>query len=371
MSVLALLTILIASIIFVTTLSVRGTLIDETKKRAEDLLGGQTWRLSADIKGARMLAEEESIAIESLKPATEDEVRALLKKTIETHPGIYGSAVAFEPGKFSEDRLLVAPYYHAGKNGPVYVDLGTPEYNYAKWEWFSIPRHTRKGMWGQPYFDEGGGNIAMVTYSQPFFKGDEFWGVATVDISLDFLTKEFGEQAIGQDEFIFLLDSSGKFLTKPKEDWQLNRTIFDIASEAGSEQSKGLGIKMLAGKSGFEEITDPLTGEDVWIAYGPVPNTSWSMGIIFPHKFVFEPVAPLYTRMTIIGIAGLIVIAIVLSFASGRITKPLTQFIASAKRIAGGDYSLPPLGTTRKDEIGDLARAFRDMESALADRKDE
>ena len=226
-------------------------------------------------------------------------------------------------------------------------------------------------MWGQPYFDEGGGNIAMVTYSQPFFKGDEFWGVATVDISRDFLTKEFGEQAIGQDEFIFLLDSSGKFLTKPKEDWQLNRTIFDIASEAGSEQSKGLGIKMLAGKSGFEEITDPLTGEDVWIAYGPVPNTSWSMGIIFPHKFVFEPVAPLYTRMTIIGIAGLIVIAIVLSFASGRITKPLTQFIASAKRIAGGDYSLPPLGTTRKDEIGDLARAFRDMESALADRKDE
>ncbi|CAB9523959.1 Gamma-aminobutyric acid (GABA) B receptor [Seminavis robusta] len=57
-------------------------------------------------------------------------------------------------------------------------------------EWFTAPRclffkdGIRTGYWTAPYFDEGAGNINMVTFSQPITKGDNFLGIATIDIEV-------------------------------------------------------------------------------------------------------------------------------------------------------------------------------------------
>lgn len=50
---------------------------------------------------------------------------------------------------------------------------------------------------------------------------------------------------------------------------------------------------------------------------------------------------------------------------AGRISEPVQRFAASADNIARGDYSLEVPLTRRKDEIGDLARAFERMRLGL------
>ncbi len=52
-------------------------------------------------------------------------------------------------------------------------------------------------------------------------------------------------------------------------------------------------------------------------------------------------------------------------WVAGRISEPVQRFAASADNIARGDYSLEVPLTQRKDEIGDLARAFERMRLGL------
>lgn len=51
----------------------------------------------------------------------------------------------------------------------------------------------QSGYWTSPYFDAGGGNINMVTFSQPIIsQSGKFLGIATIDVSVDALC--YGEQ---------------------------------------------------------------------------------------------------------------------------------------------------------------------------------
>ncbi len=52
-------------------------------------------------------------------------------------------------------------------------------------------------------------------------------------------------------------------------------------------------------------------------------------------------------------------------WVAGRISEPVQKFAASADNIARGDYSIEVPLTRRKDEIGDLARAFERMRQGL------
>jgi len=61
-------------------------------------------------------------------------------------------------------------------------------------EWYTAPRclflrdGVETGYWTSPYFDEGAGNINMVTYSQPIIsQNGTFLGVATIDVEVDAL----------------------------------------------------------------------------------------------------------------------------------------------------------------------------------------
>jgi len=60
------------------------------------------------------------------------------------------------------------------------------EYNFLdpKWEWYERPKRERQAIWTEPYFDDGGGNTIMITYSAPYRRDDLFWGFATIDIAM-------------------------------------------------------------------------------------------------------------------------------------------------------------------------------------------
>ncbi len=68
--------------------------------------------------------------------------------------------------------------------------------------------------------------------------------------------------------------------------------------------------------------------------------------------------------MVIMGL-GVLLSVILGWWVAGRISEPVQRFAASADNIARGDYSLEVPLTRRKDEIGDLARAFERMRLGL------
>ena len=122
---------------------------------------------------------------------TEEELKQLVKLVVEVNPEIYGSAIAFEPHFEGRKEKFYSYYAYRENDSVVITTLGTDLYNYYLMDWYQIPREKREPYWTEPYFDEGGGNIIMSTYSVPlyFTRGGkrEFVGVVTADISLTWL----------------------------------------------------------------------------------------------------------------------------------------------------------------------------------------
>ena len=68
-------------------------------------------------------------------------------------------------------------------------------YDYTADEWFATPAQRKQDHWSAPYFDEGGGDIWMVTYSVPFFRNGAFAGVVTLDVRYDADVKHWFSQS--------------------------------------------------------------------------------------------------------------------------------------------------------------------------------
>ena len=113
-------------------------------------------------------------------------------------PDVYGSTIAVGVGSRGTDTQPVAPYLFRGAAGIDSADLARDSYAYSKLPWYRAAVDGRKPVWSEPYFDAGGGDIWMVTYSVPFFRRQEggervLAGVVTADLSLDWVRSRAAE----------------------------------------------------------------------------------------------------------------------------------------------------------------------------------
>src|SRR5690606_38629111 len=81
-----------------------------------------------------------------------------------------------------------APYFYRGRSGIEYADLAQHSYAYLKSDWYRRAADALEPVWSPPYFDAGGGETWMVTYSVPFFRRQgavrSLAGVVTADLEL-------------------------------------------------------------------------------------------------------------------------------------------------------------------------------------------
>ena len=113
------------------------------------------------------------------RPADTAAYADLLRAYLDRHPGYYGAAAALigEDGK-----VMASPYVHRAAGGYRTLDLAEPSYEIEAQEWLTLPMDAGSGIWTDPYFDEGGGEVWMVTRSVPVFDGDRLFAVVTTDL---------------------------------------------------------------------------------------------------------------------------------------------------------------------------------------------
>lgn len=80
------------------------------------------------------------------------------------------------------------------------------------------------------------------------------------------------------------------------------------------------------------------------------------------------PFYELRNSLTVLGLIGLLLSSLASFIISRGIASPLRTLSQYARSIASGDYRSPP-SLNRADELADLAHAFGDMSSAIAERE--
>jgi signal transduction histidine kinase len=366
LSILSSMFVILAGLEYVSYQTSRKALITEIRSNATNMIDANAYRLNSTFVAIEGVARGLASTVESVRPKSEAELRAVIVRFLEERPEVYGSTIAFEPGAFGAGKKLVAPYYYRGDAGMVYVDLARSSYDYPAQGWYRTTIDSGKPRWSEPYLDVGGGETSMITYSCPFFRDGKPWGVATVDLALPEIISIVEKIKVAKSGFAFVISPEGKFLSKRKAGWELHRTIMSAADEWGSTELKALAQRMLAGERGIVSMKDVLTGGQAWFAFRPIPATGWSLAIVFPEQELLSELLSVHDRMRWIALAGMAIVFVIVFFLSQRIAAPIARLAGEARRIAAGDFSAPLAPVKSRDEVGVLAHAFGDMRTSLA-----
>ena len=346
----------------------REIIIEKIEESARNLTLGTVSKIEAVLRPAEKAPAQIAHLLERLSHDRQ-RLESMIRLTVEQNPEIYGSTVAFEPHAFDENSLYFAPYFHRVEDEIKYVDLGTDEYNYPGKDWYSLPKKLGRPVWIEPYYDEGGGDILMTTYSVPFYADKNgkrtFAGIVTADVSLSWLQKMIASIKIEKTGYAFLVSKSGKLITHPDKALAMKGTVSDAAGAQDNTELRKIAQHMTEGKFGFCSVENTLTGKMNWITYAPVPSTQWSLAILFPQDEVMSDITNLNRAVFILGFLGIIFLFAVIVLISGSITKPLRVLATKTRAIGSGnlDFDLPPAKT--KDEVGSLTNALIYMKNAL------
>lgn len=326
-------------------------------------------KLMADLSAVSAVVDKAGRFVQAANP-DQRTLLILLRSIVEGDERIFGSAAAFAPHAFVPDRKAYAPYLCKKDGALTLVDLGTDEYDYFSKDWYREPARKGEPEWTEPYFDRGGGEEMMITYSAPFFYNDgarnpKVRGVITADVSIDRLTRQLHAFRAEENGFSFLISASGTFLVPPKGPLSTARSIFDASYEHGLKERRAVGTKMLSEASGFMDIGTALTDEPAYLAFAGVPAAGWSLAIVLPKRELLDQVANLYRTGAIVTAGAVAILLAVVLVVVHHITRPLREMVAATKRIAGGDLDTAVPEIRTGDEIGDLAEAFRRMTEDL------
>ncbi len=353
----------------------------EVEQEVARLADNYAARFDGAFREAAVIADTTARFMETEPDLAEPKIYQQLRANVLANPAVYGAAMAFEPGTYKAGDALFCPYVYRGADGLAQMDINREVYDWygdPQWQWYQAPKRLGRGMWTDPFFDKGAGNVLMVTYSAPFFRDGAIRGVTTVDIMLPTLHKSIGSQILAGVDFV-ILTSAGQYVYSRIESAIMNKTIFEVAEEVNrpdiAEAARSIvsgesGVVALAG--GWDEASQDFEGwtETQWAFYAPIKSTGWAFAALVPQR---EALAGVHRRLTLAALALAVTLLLIVGciwYVSGRITRPIVKLRSKVLQIAGGDLDARIEGIGGADEIGSLANSFNRMTSDLRSHVD-
>jgi sigma-B regulation protein RsbU (phosphoserine phosphatase) len=355
-----------AAILIAYYLFARSSISEHTSSNAQMTAKNTVHSIEEIVKQAELIPSNLAWMMES-GSLTNDSLYGFLNRLVTNNPLIYASAIAFEPDKTGH---LFSPYAYRKGSEVESINLGSESYNYLIMDWYQIPAMLKKPYWTEPYFDEGGADALLSTYSHPFYlikEGKrEFAGIITIDISLDWLTEIVNSVEILETGYALLISGNGVYVTHPSHENIMNHTIFTRAIELGLPKLRQIGRSMIKGEEGFSTLELPQIGKAL-LYYEPITSTGWSLGVVYPYK---EMYASLQKLNLVIVILSLIALSLLIFFTFtivNRMLGPLTKFAHSAREVAEGNFTAELPQIKSKDEMRELRDSFEFMQRELSE----
>lgn len=374
---ISLMVMLIATVIFAAASvffynAARERVTEEAKKEAMLSLDRVILRIDKELQSVETAVANNVWQVEHYRDRP-DSLYTVLRRMIDANPVIVGSAIAFEPDFFPSKGYFFSPYVYRDGEKMKQKQLGNDNYEYHYMDWYEIPKLLDTPYWSEPYFDTGGNETIMTTYSLPLHNKDgNIFAIFTADISLEWLTKEVNSLQLYPGSHNFMIGRGGTYITHPDPKKVLTTTVFTYTQEVGDTTTVNAARRVIAGERGYvsrKGIDGSLVHNehsDSYLFYAPISRNGWSLLTLCTYNDIFAGVEHIRNMMILICFVGVVILWVFCFWSMRRATRPLLSLAEATAGIAQGnlDAALPPM-KQRHDELGMLYSSFGNMQSSL------
>jgi sigma-B regulation protein RsbU (phosphoserine phosphatase) len=249
------------------------------------------------------------------------------------------------------------------------VDLADPARSYWNKDWYRGAVAAGAPIWTEPYYDEGAGNLQMVTYAVPFFSAGagerKTAGVVTADLALGFLKRSAESNQIGRNGFIIIFSGSGRIVTHPETKHILRDSLASLARQYACPEFDRVQAEVAAGRGGSLRIGAAGFRRSAYACYQPIRVGGWGVMVGFDEEEFLAPVNTAGQVALGSALAALVALAVIIVLLSRRITRPLVTLARTAEVMAHGNLDVAIEPPRSRDEVGQLAAAFIHMRDDL------
>ncbi len=299
------------------------------------------------------------------------EVRRVAGNALADQPHILSIGVAFEPRALdgATERFGVAVLRANTAERMVQQDLAQDGNAYWEREWYREAIERAQPVWGEPFFDRGGTERNAVRLAVPFFRAsnDERIpaGVVVCVLDLDWLRRLANLNEFSDTSFIIVFSRSGRLIIHPKPNFAIAETIETMADKTAAPEYVQIRQQILARRQGALSFAEGAPARRVHVNYKVSRVTGW--GVIVGYDEAEFLKSQRTFRRTMLAFLGGVLVAVgaIVIVVTRRALRPLGPLSGAAGEIARGNLDCTVPDPARSDEVGVLARAFREMRDGL------
>ena len=367
--------IIVCAIIFTLTCTVfirmaANKVREEAAKQAHSELSSTIHQIDA-VLNAVEIAVENTAWLVPYRLSSPDFMYDITERILQNNPFICGAAVAFEPDYYASEGHYFSPYSCRDENGKILSkQLGNDTYDYHYMDWYQIPKLLKESYWSEPYYDDGGGEMMMTTFSKPLYdECGNLYAIITADLSLEWLTDLVGGIQAFRNSYNLMVSRNASFIVHPDPNLILNETIYSSTYGDDDESLKKMQDDMVHCRAG--EVLRDKEGGKFFVFYSPVETTCWSVAIVCPRSELYAGVRKLRAILIIFGLIALILMLILSYNGIRKVVAPVEDFSDVAKKIARGEFNAELPKINSQDELKELHDSFEYLQHSLVQYIDE
>lgn len=254
-----------------------------------------------------------------------------------------------------------------------------PNYDPRKRDWYKAAVESPDTLVWLPTYTDSYGHVCITAAMSYRDSSGKIAGVVASDVYLTSIIEDAMKLKIGDTGSCFILDADLNFIAHQKMDEP------DFKTELTDHVGESSFIDLLKSSAiGIRETS--YEGQNSYIAFSRLNETGWIFCASIETQEVTAPAVKAKAdsdmltersqqqmqkllfeifRMFIIFFAVIGIAVIMLSFAvSGTITRPIEELAVNAQKIGEGDFD-HKIAVQSKDEVGQLAKRFNEMQDNL------
>jgi len=228
--------------------------------------------------------------------------------------------------------------------------------NFSELPYFQHAQQQRSFIFSDIVQEPGSGEDMIVVAVPIISQAGEFRGVLTGRFYVRFqrIGQEIQKLRVSDVGEAYLIDRTGRVIYHP--DYALIGADFSQRTRVAP---------LLRGEREGAVLVEGDQGDSQVVGYAVVSVTGWGLIVQEPWSEVVAPAVASLQRIILVLLAGVVVLAAVVSAGVQRVIRPITQMAAYARRVAAGDYAVQvPPNPIR--ELRDMGEAFNEMVSQIS-----